>query len=50
MNACILRRAEVILKKLLDLVGVRFHFPSVEQERGLGSWCQVLQDFRFPEF
>lgn len=50
MNEGVLRRAEVVLEKLLDLVGVCFHFPSIEQERGLGSWSQVLQDIWLPEF
>lgn len=50
MNECILRRTEVLLNKLLNFVGVRFHFPSIQQERGLGPWSQVLQDVRLPEF
>lgn len=45
----LLRRAEIILQELLDLVGVGFHLAAVQQEGRLGTRCQVLQDVRLPK-
>lgn len=45
----LLRRAEIFLQELLDLVGVRFHLAAVQQEGRLGTRSQVLQDVRLPK-
>lgn len=45
----LLRRAEVFLQELLDLVGVCFHLAAVQQEGRLGTRSQVLQDVRLPK-
>lgn len=45
----LLRRAEIILQELLDLVGVGFHLGAIQQEGRLSTRCQVLQDVRLPK-
>lgn len=45
----LLRRAEVFLQELLNLVGVCFHLAAVQQEGRLGTGSQVLQDVRLPK-
>lgn len=44
----LLRRAEIFLQELLDLVGVRFHLAAIEQEGRLCTRSQVLQDVWLP--
>ena len=45
----LLRRAEVLLQELLNLVGVSFNLAAVQQEGRLGTRSQVLQDVWLPK-
>lgn len=45
----LLRRAEIFLQELLDLVGVCFHLAAIQQEGRLSTRSQVLQDVWLPK-